>query len=52
MKKPVPDSAILLKKRLWHRCFPVNFEKSLRTFFYRTPPGDCFSNFQVATHKS
>ena len=24
-------SAILLKKRLWHRCFPVNFVKSLRT---------------------
>ena len=21
----------LLKKRLWHRCFPVNFEKLLRT---------------------
>ena len=30
--------AILLKKRLWHRCFPVNFVKFLRTpFFYRTP---------------
>ena len=23
--------ATLLKKRLWPRCFPVNFEKSLRT---------------------
>ena len=23
--------ATLLKKRLWHRCFPVNFEKFLRT---------------------
>ena len=23
----------LLKKRLWHRCFPVNFEKLLRTPF-------------------
>ena len=23
----------LLKKRLWYRCFPVNFEK-----FLRTPP--------------
>ena len=31
-------SATLLKKRLWHRCFPVNFAKFLRTpFFYRTP---------------
>ena len=26
-------SAALLKKRLWHRCFPVNFEKFLRTAF-------------------
>ena len=30
--------ATLLKKWLWHRCFPVNFVKFLRTpFFYRTP---------------
>ena len=26
-------SAILLKKRLWHRCFPVKFAKFLRTTF-------------------
>ena len=32
----------LLKKRLWHRCFSVNFVKFLRTSFYRTPPDDCF----------
>ena len=25
--------ATLLKKRLWHRCFPVNFAKFLRTTF-------------------
>ena len=25
--------AILLKKRLWHGCFPVNFEKFLRSLF-------------------
>ena len=24
----------LLKKRLWHRCFPVNFVKFLRTSFF------------------
>ena len=24
---------LFLKKRLWHRCFPVNFEKFLRTPF-------------------
>ena len=26
----------LLKKRLWHRCFPVSFTKFLRNLFYRT----------------
>ena len=26
--------ATLLKKRLWHSCFPVNFVKFLRTTFY------------------
>ena len=31
--------AILLKKRLRHRCFPVNFSKFVRT---PTPPADCF----------
>ena len=36
--------ATLLKKRLWHRCFPVNFAKFLRTPFYRTSPGD-YVNF-------
>ena len=34
----------LLKKRLWHRCFPVNFAKFLRHLFYRTPLGDYFCN--------
>ena len=32
----------LLKKRLWHRCFPVNFVKFLRIPFYRTSLDDCF----------
>ena len=27
--------ATLLKKRLWHRCFPVNFAKFLRTAFIK-----------------
>ena len=31
--------ATLFKKRLWHRCIPVNFVKSLRTpFFHKTTP--------------
>ena len=29
--------ATLLRKRLWRRCFPVNFTIFLRTAFYRTP---------------
>ena len=29
----------LLKKRLWHRCFPVNFEKFLRTLFQQSTSG-------------
>ena len=28
-----PQPATLLKKTLWHRCFPVNFTKFLRTLF-------------------
>ena len=28
----------LLKKRIWHRCFPLNFANFLKTrIFYRTP---------------
>ena len=30
---------VVKKKRLWHKCFPVNFVKHL---FYRTPLDDCF----------
>ena len=31
--------ATLLKKRLWHRCFPVNFAKFLRTPFLQSISG-------------
>ena len=34
--------ATLLKKRLWHRCFPVNFAKYSRTLFLQNNPGGCF----------
>ena len=30
--------ATLLKKRLWHSCFPVNFAKFLRTSFLQDTP--------------
>ena len=35
-------STTLLKKRLWHRCFPVNFVKFLRTPFLQNTSGGCF----------
>ena len=35
-------SASLLKRRHWHRCFPVNFAKIPRTPLCRTSLGDCF----------
>ena len=38
-KTPVPESATLLKKRLWRRCFPVNFAKFLRTPFSQNTSG-------------
>ena len=31
-----------LKKRIWHRCFPVNFAKFLRTPFLQNTSGGCF----------
>ena len=34
-----PRSATLLKKRLWRRCFPVNFAKFLRTPFLQNTSG-------------
>ena len=38
--------ATLLKKRLWHRCFPVNFAKFLRTPFLRNTSGLLLPNFK------
>ena len=32
-------AATLLKKRLWHRCFPVNFAKLLKTPFLQNTSG-------------
>ena len=36
--------ATVFKKRLWHRCFPVNFAKYLRTFFLQNSSGLLFLN--------
>ena len=35
-------SPSLLKKRLWHSCFPVNFVKFLRTSFFKNTSVGCF----------
>ena len=43
--------ATLLKKGLWHKCFPVNFVKLLRTLFYRTPLNDCFCTFHITLER-
>ena len=34
--------ATLLKNKLWHRYFPVNFAKFLRTLFLQNTSGGCF----------
>ena len=41
--------ATLLKKRLWHRCFPVNFAKFLRTPFLQNTSGRLL--LKLAQHK-
>ena len=38
--------------RIWHRCFPVNFLKLLRTLLYRTTRGNCFWKNKAVTGKS
>ena len=37
--------ATLLKRRLWHRCFPVNFMKFLRTPFLQNTYGRLLLSF-------
>ena len=40
----------LLKKRLWHRCFPVNFAKFLRTPFLQNTSGRLLPYSLTFTH--
>ena len=42
-------SAILLKKRLWHRCFPANFAKFSRTPFLQNTSGRLLLCFSIIT---
>ena len=46
-KVAVLRPATLLKKRLWHRCFPVNFAKFLRTPFLQNTSGRMLLKFPV-----
>ena len=39
--------AILLKKGLWHSCFPVNFAEFLTALFLRNTTGGCLCNTNV-----
>ena len=43
--------ATLLKKRLWHRCFPVNFVKFLRTPFLQNTSGRLLFKREVSHSK-
>ena len=38
--------ATLLKQRLWHRCFPINFAKFLRTTFLQNKSGQPLLNIR------
>ena len=42
---------LLLKKRLWYRCFPVKFAKFLRTPILWNTSGGCFSTSQYFLNK-
>ena len=44
------STATLLKKRLWHRCFPVNFVKFLRTGFLQNTSGRFLLNVLKNTY--
>ena len=43
--------ATLLKNKLWHRCFPVNFVKFLRTPFSCSTSGGCFCSLKNSLNK-
>ena len=44
--------ATLLKKRLWHRCFPVSFAKFLKTLFLQNTSGGCLCAQFYHVHSS
>ena len=46
------NETTLLKKRLWHRCFPVNFAKFLTTPFLQNTSGRLLLNQTLRLTKS
>ena len=51
-EKLILRRATLIKRRPWHGCFLVNFEKFLRNPFYKIPPGHCFwILWKIYSHK-
>ena len=42
MPEPFLNTAGFALERLWHRCFPENFAKFLRTPFLQNTSGGCF----------
>ena len=46
---PNPETFKFLKKRLWHRCFSVNFTKFLKNIFSIEHMDDCFCNFKYSS---
>ena len=48
---PEPRPATLLKKRLWHTCFPLNLAKFLRIFFLQNTSGGCFCTYKFVKGK-
>ena len=42
--------ASFLKKRLWHKCFPVNFTKFCEHLFLQKTSGGCFWCFRENLH--
>ena len=54
-KTPVTEAlffrpATLLKMKLWHKCFPVNYTKILRAPFLKNTSGGCFTSPVAASH--
>ena len=45
--KHLCQSLFLIKLQAWHRCFPVNFAKFLRTPFHRITLDDCFGTLHL-----